>query len=92
MKLTSEQLGRAYSTFINFNGSSKNSLGAAIEEFVDTMFKPGPMMTLEPLEAIPQRDYRKEAWIAAIGRGNSDYANLVLQHFDATFPPEPTHG
>ena len=92
MKLTSEQLDRAYRTFNNFDGGSKDSLGAAIEEFIDTLFTPGQVTEL-PLEAIPQRDYRKEVWIAALTTGNgAPWADQVLAHFDKTFPPEPTHG
>lgn len=98
MKLTPEQLARAYRTFINFDGNSKDSLGAAIEEFIDTLFTPGQVMEL-PLEAIPQRDYRKELWIAhwAAIDGKTKFEDAVcgtqkaLEAFDKFFS-EPTHG
>lgn len=73
----------------------RNAVVAAIETYLAEMFKPGPMMTLEPLEAIPQRDYRKEPWIATYT--NSQYtpasdAENALAYFDATFPREKPHG
>ena len=100
MKLTSEQLDRAYRTFMNFDGSSKDSLGAAIEEFIDTMLTPGELIVGE---AIPQRDYRKELWIGvatAVANGLNavrngvafDRANEALAAFDKIFPKETDRG
>ena len=76
-------------------------VGAAVEVYLAEMFKPGPMTTLEPLEAIPQRDYRKELWLGVAiaattnrtGPGTpAEQANNAVRAFDKTFPPEPTHG
>ena len=91
MELDQEWVSKAQDAF-DRSPSNREGIAAAIETYLTEMFKPGSVQMLEPLEAIPQRDYRKEAWIAAIGQGNPDYANLVLQHFDATFPPEPANG
>ena len=92
MELNEECLRRAFEAFDSSRGITHRRIEVAIKAYLAEMFKPGQVMTMEPLEAIPQRDYRKEAWIAAIGQGNPDYANLVLQHFDATFPAGPTNG
>ena len=95
MELNQECLQRACEAFDAATGQPRNAVAAAIEAYLAEMFKPGPMMTLEPLEAIPQRDYRKELWIAAYT--NSQYApasdaETALAYFDATFPREKPHG
>lgn len=95
MELNQEWLQRACEAFDAATGQPRNAVAAAIETYLAEMIKPGPMMTLEPLEAIPQRDYRKELWIAAYT--NSQYApnfdaETALAYFDATFPREKPHG
>ena len=95
MELNQEWLQRACEAFDAATGQPRNAVAAAIEAYLAEMFKPGPMMTLEPLEAIPQRDYRKELRIAAYTGSQyapSSDAENALAHFDATFPPGPTHG
>ena len=92
MALDENRFGVALDAYYGDTGTVEDGIRKAIEAYLAEMFKPGSVQMLEPLEAIPQRDYRKEAWIAAIGQGNPDYANLVLQHFDATFPAETTNG
>ena len=92
MALDENRFRVALDAYYGDTGTVEDGIRKAIETYLAEMFKPGSVQMLEPLEAIPQRDYRKEAWIAAIGQGNPDYANLVLQHFDATFPPGPTNG
>lgn len=92
MALDENMFRVALDAYYGDTGTVEGGIRKAIEAYLAEMFTPGQVMTMEPLEAIPKRDYRKEAWIAAIGQGNPEYANLVLQHFDATFPPEPTNG
>ena len=95
MELNEECLQRACEAFDAATGRPRNAVAAAIEAYLAEMFKPDQMMTMEPLEAIPQRDYRKELWIAAYT--NSQYApasdaEKALAYFDATFPREKPHG
>ena len=93
MELNHEALDKALCAFNLHPGDQKSSFIVAIETYLTEMFKPGPMMTLEPLEAIPQRDYRKEVWIAALTTGNgAPWADQVLAHFDKTFATEKPHG
>ena len=93
MELNEEYLQRACEAFDAATGQPRNAVAAAIEAYLAEMFKPGQVQMLEPLEAIPKRDYRKEVWIAALTTGNgAPWADQVLAHFDKTFPQEPTHG
>ena len=90
MELNQEWLQRACEAFDAATGQPRNAVAAAIEAYLAEMFKPGDLIVGE---AIPQRDYRKEVWIAALTTGNgAPWADQVLAHFDKTFPPEPTHG
>ena len=90
MELNQECLQRACEAFDAATGQPRNAVAAAIEAYLAEMFKPGDLIVGE---AIPQRDYRKEVWIAALTTGNgAPWADQVLAHFDKTFPPEPTHG
>ena len=92
MELNQEWVSKAQDAF-DHSPSNREGIAAAIETYLAEMFKPGPMMTLEPLEAIPQRDYRKEVWIAALTTGNgAPWADQVLAHFDKTFATEKPHG
>ena len=92
MELDQEWVSKAQDAF-DRSPSNREGIAAAIETYLTEMFKPGPMMTLEPLEAIPQRDYRKEVWIAALTTGNgAPWADQVLAHFDKTFATEKPHG
>lgn len=90
MELNQEWLQRACEAFDAATGQPRNAVAAAIEAYLAEMFKPGDLIVGE---AIPQRDYRKEVWIAALTTGNgAPWADQVLAHFDKTFPQEPTHG
>lgn len=92
MELNREWVSKAQDAF-DYSLSNREGIAAAIETYLAEMFKPGTVMTLEPLEAIPQRDYRKEVWIAALTTGNgAPWADQVLAHFDKTFPQEKPHG
>lgn len=92
MELNREWVSKAQDAF-DHSSSNREGIAAAIETYLAEMFKPGTVMTLEPLEAIPQRDYRKEVWIAALTTGNgAPWADQVLAHFDKTFPQEKPHG
>ena len=99
MELNQEWLAKACAAYARHQGDSEISLEVAIETYLTEMFKPGPMMTLEPLEAIPQRDYRKELWIAhwAAIDGETPFEDAVcgtqkaVEAFDKFFS-EPTHG
>ena len=98
MELNQEWVSKAQDAF-DHSSSNREGIAAAIEAYLAEMFKPGPMMTLEPLEAIPQRDYRKELWIAhwAAIDGETPFEDAVcgtqeaVEAFDKFFS-EPTHG
>lgn len=101
MELKEEWLDKAVKACMECRGSPENCIASAIETYLTEMFKPGQMMTLEPLETIPQRDYRKELWLGVAiaaathrtGPGTpAEQANNAVRAFDKTFPPEPTHG
>ena len=92
MELNQEWLQRACEAFDAATGQPRNAVAAAIEAYLAEMFKPGDLIVGE---AIPQRDYRKDLWIAAYT--NSQYApasdaEKALAYFDATFPREKPHG
>ena len=44
--------------------SETRALQDAIRAYMDEAFKPGPIVELSTAEFAPQRDYRKELWIA----------------------------
>lgn len=94
MELNQEWLTKARSRQMDFlDAGSKHALTAAIETYLAEMFKPGSVQMLEPLEAIPQRDYRKELWIGVqLKFGSSKHADDALADFDTRFHKEPTHG
>ena len=92
MELNHEALDKALYAFNRHPGDQKSSFIVAIEAYLTEMFKPGDLIVGE---AIPQRDYRKDLWIAAYT--NSQYApasdaEKALAYFDATFPREKPHG
>ena len=94
MELNQEWLTKARSRQKDFlDVGSKYALTAAIETYLAEMFKPGQVQMLEPLEVIPQRDYRKELWIAAyLENGRTRDAHIALEGFDQAFPKENHHG
>lgn len=103
MELNQDTFHRALTAYYSDTGSVEDGIRKAIEAYLTEMFKPGLMMTLEPLEAIPQRDYRKELWIGvatAVANGPNavrngvafDRANEALAAFDKIFPKEYNHG
>lgn len=83
----------ALDAYYGDTGTVEGGIRKAIEAYLAEMFKPGQVMTMEPLEAIPQRDYRKELWIG-IRLQDADIAeaNAALADFDKTFPKENRHG
>ena len=96
MELNQECLQRACEAFDAATGQPRNAVAAAIEAYLAEMFKPGDLIVGE---AIPQRDYRKELWIAhwAAIDGKTKFENAVcgtqkaVEAFDKFFS-EPTHG
>ena len=96
MELNEECLQRACEAFDAATGQPRNAVAAAIEAYLAEMFKPGDLIVGE---AIPQRDYRKELWIAhwATIDGKTKFENAVcgtqkaVEAFDKFFS-EPTHG
>ena len=96
MGLNEECLQRACEAFDAATGQPRNAVAAAIEAYLAEMFKPGDLIVGE---AIPQRDYRKELWIAhwAAIDGKTKFENAVcgtqkaVEAFDKFFS-EPTHG
>ena len=99
MALNEEYLERACEAFDAATGQPRNAVAATIEAYLAEMFKPSQVMTLGQLEAIPQRDYRKELWIAhwAAIDGKTKFEDAVcgtqkaVEAFDKFFS-EPTHG
>lgn len=85
MKLTYEQRSRAIRVFGNHQGDYHESLIAALDDFLTTT-------KVAELEALPQRDYRKEMWIAAYTARqgapseNTFCADQALVEFDQRFP------
>ena len=102
MELNQEWLAKARSRQMDFlDAGSQYALTAAIETYLAEMFKPSQVMTVGSLEAIPQRDYRKELWIdvatataahATQGFQPASWADETLKAFDTAFPQEPTNG
>ena len=103
MALNEEYLQRACEAFDAATGQPRNAVVAAVETYLAEMFKPDKGMILEHLDAIPQRDYRKELWIGvATAVSGCDvtteleapghWANHTLAEFDKTFPQEKPHG
>ena len=101
MELNQEWLQRACEAFDAATGQPRNAVAAAIEAYIAEMFKPGQVQMLEPLEAMPKRDYRAELWLGVAiaattnrtGPGTpAEQANNAVRAFDKTFPPEPIHG
>lgn len=103
MALDENMFRVALDAYYGDTGGFADGIRKAIEAYLAEMSKPGQVMTMEPLEAIPQRDYRKELWVdVAISAARSgattsiidpaSWANRTLAEFDKTFPPEPTHG
>ena len=96
MELNQEWLQRACEAFDAATGQPRNAVAAAIEAYLAEMFKPGDLIVGE---AIPQRDYRKELWIAhwAAIDGKTKFEDAVcgtqkaVEAFDKFFS-EPTHG
>ena len=89
MELNQEWVSKAQDAF-DHSPSNREGIAAAIETYLTEMFKPGELIVGE---AIPQRDYRKEVWIAALTTGNgAPWADQVLAHFDKTFATEKPHG
>lgn len=93
----------ALDAYYGDTGTVEGGIRKAIETYLAEMFKPGEGMMLEPLEAIPQRDYRKELWIGvATAVAGCDvttelgapayWASHALAEFDKTFPKENHHG
>ena len=85
MKLTYEQRSRAIRVFGNHQGDYHESLIAALDDFLTTT-------KVAELEALPQRDYRKEMWIAAWNNysgapaQSTGWADEALNEFDKRFP------
>ncbi|MBQ5557916.1 MAG: hypothetical protein IIT36_04955 [Aeriscardovia sp.] len=93
MELNRECLRKAMMAFYDAPGSAHDGVAPAIEAYLAEMFKPGQIQMLEPLEVIPQRDYRKELWIGVqLKFGSSKHADDALADFDIRFHKESTHG
>ena len=90
MELNQEWLDKAMRAWAQCSGDGRASLAAGIAVYNAEMLTPGELIVGE---AIPQRDYRKEVWIAALTTGNgAPWADQVLAHFDKTFPQETNRG
>lgn len=101
MELNEAALDKAVRGYLQGEGSVRDSMVVAIQTYLTEAFKPGQVQMLEPLEAIPQRDYRAELWLGVAiaattnrtGPGTpAEQANNAVRAFDKTFPQEPTHG
>ena len=98
MELNQEWVSKAQDAF-DHSSSNREGIAAAIEAYLAEMFKPGDVQMGEPIEFTPQRDYRKELWIAhwATIDGKTKFENAVcgtqkaVEAFDKFFS-EPTHG
>ena len=103
MALDENMFRVALDAYYGDTGTVEGGIRKAIEAYLAEMFKPGQVMTMEPLEAIPQRDYRKELWLdvaTAVARSDGardraapgELADRALANFDKTFPAGPTNG
>lgn len=103
MALDENMFRAALDAYYGDTGTVECGIRKAIEAYLAEMSKPGQGVTIEPLEAIPQRDYRKELWIdvaISVARSGATmsivdpaiWANRTLAEFDKTFLPEPTQG
>ena len=97
MALDENSFRVALDAYYGDTGSIEDGIRKAIEAYLAEMFKPGQVMTMEPLEAIPQRDHRKELWIdvaISVARSGATtsivdpaiWANRTLAEFD-----KPSH-
>lgn len=103
MALDENMFRVALAAYCGGTGTVEDGIRKAIEAYLAEMFKPGQVMTMEPLEVIPQRDYRKELWLdvaTAVARSDGardraapgEWADRALANFDKTFPAGPTNG
>ena len=103
MALDENRFRVALDAYYGDKGTVEDGIRKAIETYLAETFKPGQVMTMEPLEAIPQRDYRKELWLdvaTAVARSDGardraapgEWADRALANFDKTFPAEPSNG
>ena len=103
MELNVTALRKAIRAYKEAPGGTEDGVVAALKTYITAdLLKPGQVTEL-PLEAIPQRDYRKELWIGvatAVANGLNafrngiafDRANEALAAFDKVFPKENHHG
>lgn len=98
MELNEATFRSALDAYYEHQGPVEGGIRKAIETYLTKM---GAQE--QTLEAIPQRDYRKELWLGvatAVARseGARDraapgaWADRALADFDATFPQEKPHG
>ena len=104
MELNVTALRKAIRAYKEAPGGTEDGVVAAIKTYLTAdLIKPDKGMILEPLDATPQRDYRKELWIGvatAVANGLNavrngvafDRANEALAAFDKIFPKEHNHG
>lgn len=85
MQVTDEQFTRFRDVYSNHDGDVPQRQRAALDDFLTTT-------KVAELEALPQRDYRKEMWIAAWNdysgapAQNTGWADEALNEFDKRFP------
>lgn len=86
-------LTAAVQAFRDHMGDTGESIEAAIQTYMAELCKPGELIVGEAIQ--PQRDYRKELWIATseMHIGSSlekiDFSNSVVLGFDAFFKANP---
>lgn len=92
MSLDNSALERSlltYSSTRKSGGTHRKAIEAAIADYEKELFKPGQLFVGEPVR--PQRDYRKELWIATsvshrgTATNNIEYCKRVVEAFDEFF-------
>jgi hypothetical protein len=88
MSLDKDKLAKALAAYEDHDGGVYGGIEAAIEAYLEDMFKPGEMIVGEAVQ--PARDYRKELWIEIVCSKSTLVANQTLAEFDKTFPKDPS--
>lgn len=88
-----EALTAAKKAFFMHDGNVSSSIEQAVKAYIAKSSEPGELIVGEAIQ--PQRDYRKELWIATseMRMGTADenisFSNSVVRGFDAFFKENP---
>ena len=89
MELDQKALDKAVQAYYDNDVSIDSAVADSIKVYLAEMMRPGELVVSEPIQ--PQRDYRKELWIATsvshTGTAiiNVEYCKTVVRGFDEFF-------